>query len=80
MPCSLGLDSLVGLLGMTPPLKVCWSPGEFDLSGNLQKEAAIMKVQMRRARILNRMTPRGEATSPVLCEREHNLKTNSGDF
>lgn len=67
---SLGLESLAGLLGMTPPLKVCWPPCEFILSGNLQKVAAIMNTQMRRARILNRMTPTGEATKLVLCGRE----------
>lgn len=69
-PWSLGLESLAGLLGMTPPLEVCWPPGEFNLSGNLPKVAAIMNTQIRRARILNRMTPTGEATKLVLCKRE----------
>lgn len=72
-PWSLGLESLVGLLGTTPPLEVCWPPGEFNVSGNLPKVAAIMNTQIRRARILNRMTPTGEATKLVLCERERAL-------
>lgn len=78
VPWSLGLESLAGLLGMTPPPLVCWPPCEFNLSGNLQKVAAIMNKQIRRVRILNKMTPTGEATKLVLCgrEREHSFNTN----
>lgn len=67
----LGMDSLWGFGGMTPPLNVCRPLEEACWSANPQKDVATRKAQIRKARARSSMTPIGEDTEQELCRREN---------